>query len=206
MEYVSLIDKFKTLMNIIISSPLFLFCSMMGVAVLIYYIISIKKDPKINKWIFISIWLVLAILVLINYNEVVFKVIDNLFDDIFTALYFPNLTIYVIIISITNFFFFYSIFSKRVKKGNKILNFINTLILDILLVLIVDIVSKNNINVYEQLNIYSNSQLLTLLELTSALFTSWILLTILLSAHRKLRKYDVKESSELPEIIFEDIK
>ena len=206
MEDFSLIDKFSALMNIIISSPLFLFCSMMGIAVFIYYIISLKKDMSINKWIFIAIWLLLALLILINYNDVVFKIVDKLFDEIFIALYFPNLAVYVIIVSITNFFFFYSIISKKIKKENKILNFINALILDILLIAIVDIVSKNNINVYEKLTVYSNSELLVLLELTSALFTSWILLTMLFSAHRKLKKYDVKEKSNMPEIIFEDIK
>ena len=49
----SLTEKIHVLMNMIASSPLFLFCFMMGIAVLILYMITIKNDKKINKWIFI---------------------------------------------------------------------------------------------------------------------------------------------------------
>lgn len=204
MEDFSLIEKLKTLMNIIAHKPLFLFCSMVGVAVLIFYIISIKKEKNINKWIFISIWALLAIILVINYNNVVFSLFDNFFDNIFEALYFPNLAVYIIILSISNFSFFYSIFSKKIYKTNKIINFLETLIVDIFLIIITDIVSTNNINVYDELTIYSNSSLLVLLQLTSSIFASWILLLLLVSAHRKLKKYDNKELDK-PEIIFEDI-
>lgn len=205
MEDFSLIKKLNILMNLIISSPLFLFCFMMGIAILIFYIISIKKNKGINKWIFISVWVILFIILIINYRQVVFNLIDNLFDSIFTALYFPNLAVYIIILFISNFSFFYSIFSKRIDQSNKFINFITALLVDILLVLIIDIVSSNNINVYEELTVYSNSNLLVLLELTSAIFTSSILLNLLSSAHKKLKRYDKKEKSRMPEIIFEDV-
>ena len=205
MNEFSLIEKLNILMNIIVSSPLFLFCSMMAIAVLILFIISIKKDKKINKWIFISIWAILALLLIINYSSIFFNLIDNLFDSIFMALYFPNITVYIVILFISNFSFLYSIISKKVDKKNKIINFINVLIIDLFLILIVDITNKNNINIYDQLIIYSNSSLLVLFQLTTALFTSWILISLLVSAHNKLKKYDKKEDIPLPEIIFEDI-
>ena len=66
----SLIEKINMLMNIIISNPLFLFCSMIGVAVFIFYIISIKKDRKVNKWIFICVWIILLIILLFKYNKI----------------------------------------------------------------------------------------------------------------------------------------
>ena len=205
MKNYSLVEKSKILMDIILSSPLFLFCFMLGIAVLIFYIISVKKEKSINKWIFISIWAVLAVIVLINYNSIVIKLIDNLFDSFFEALYFPNLTIYIIILTISNFFFFYSIFSKKIDRKYKLLNFVNVLIIDIFLIIIIDTVKTNNINVYDELNIYSNSNLLVLLEMTSAIFVSWILLSLLVKTHNKLKKYDKKELPKMPEIVFEDI-
>jgi len=201
----SLVEKVKILMNIIASSPLFLFCCMFGIAVLIFFIICIKKDKKVNKWIFISIWIVLALILLINYTSIIFNIIDELFDSLFMALYFPNLTIYIIILIVSNFFFIFSLFSKKLNVKNKIINFINALIINLFLVLIVDIINKNNIDIYDQLSIYSNSNLLVLLQLTTAIFTSWILLCLLFSAHKKLKKYDKKELPAMPEIVFEDI-
>ena len=98
----------------------------------------------------------------------------------------------------------YSLFNKKQYKGNKIINFICALIIDLLLIFAIDIINTNNINVYNTLTMYTNSNLLVLLQLTSAIFVSWILLNLLVSAHRKLKKYDKKEYPAMPEIIFED--
>lgn len=206
MKDYSLIEKLGKLMDIIATSPLFLFCTMAGVAILIFYIISIKKHKKVNKWIFIGAWAVLLVLVLINYNSVVLNLMDNLFDTIFNALYFPNLSIYIVILSISNISFFYSLISTKLDRKNRIVNFIEALIIDVLLVLIIDIVQRNKINVYEELTIYSNSELLVLLELTSAVFTSWILVKLFLTARKKLKKYDKKEYPKMQEIVFDEIK
>lgn len=202
----SLLEKLKILVSLIDSSPLFLFCCMLGIAVLIFFIICIKQDIKVNKWIFISIWIIILVMLVINYNSVVLNLIDNLFDSIFMALYFPNLAVYIIVLSVSNLFFIYSMFSKKIKKTHKILNIINALIINIFLILVVDIVNKNNIDIYETLTVYSNSNLLILLELSTAVFTSWILLNLFISAHSKLKKYDKIDYPEMPEIVFDDNK
>lgn len=204
MNDVSLIDKIKTLMNIILSSPLFLFCFMMGIAVLIFFIISLKKDKKINKWIFISVWLILALIIIINYHSVVLKLIDNLFDALFMAIYFPNMTVYFSILFISNFFFIFSLFRKKIKKKFKIINFINALISDLFFILIIDIVKTNSIEIYNEISIYTNFNLMIIMQLNSAIFISWLLINLLISAHNKLKKYDKKELPKMPEIVFDD--
>lgn len=203
MDDLSLVEKLQVLTDMISSSPLFLFCSMIAIALLIFFIICIKKNIKINKWIFIIAWIILGLIIIIKYNSIVINLIDNLFDSIFMALYFPNLTIYIIILAISNFFFIYSIFSKKMYKRHKILNIINAVIIDMFLIIIIDIVKTNDINVYNQLTTFSNKNLLVTLELNSAIFTSWILLSLLISAHKKLKKYDKKELPKMQEIVFD---
>lgn len=200
----SLVEKFNILMDIIVSSPLFLFCGMFATILFIYFLICIKKEKKVNKWIFISIWIVLGLIILINYNSIVLNLIDSLFDAIFMALYFPNIIIYFIIVFISNFSFIYSLVNKKVDKKHKIINFINALIVNLFLILIVDLIKKGNINIYDQIDIYTNSNLLVLLQMSSALFVSWLLINLLVSAHNKLKKYDKAELPKMPEIIFED--
>lgn len=203
MNDLSIAEKTKVLADMISSSPLFLFCSMLAIALLIFFLICVKKKIKINKWIFIIAWGIISLIIIIAYNSVVINLIDNLFDSLFMALYFPNLTVYIIILAITNFFFIYSVFNKKINTGHKILNIVNAIIIDVFLILIVDIVSKNNINVYDELTIFSNKNLLVLLELNSAVFASWILLSLLVSAHKKLKKFDKKELPKMQEIVFD---
>lgn len=199
----SLIEKLSILMNIIVSSPLFLFCCIISIIILIVLLIYIKKDKKINKWIFISIFIILFLVLIISYNSIIFKLIDNLFNQIFKIIYFPNLTIYLIILFISNFYFIYSIFSKKMLKSHKIINIICALIIDMFLIFIIDIVNKNSINIYDEIEIFSNSNLLVLLELNSSIFISSILLNLLISANNKLKKYN-KDYPKMQEIIFED--
>lgn len=200
----SVLEKLKILVNLIVSSPLFLLFSMLSIATLIFFIICVKKDIKFNKWIFISVWCFIALMIIISYKSIFFNLLDNLFNNLFMALYFPNLTVYVLVLFVSNFFFIYSVLSKNIIKSHKILNVLNALIINILLVFIIDIVNKNNINVYDTLTIYSNSNLLVLLELSTAVFTSWVLLNLLISAHQKFKKYDT-DLPKMPEIIFEDV-
>ncbi len=204
MNDISLIEKVKALMNIIVSSPLFLFCFMMEISLLILFIISIKKEKKVNKWIFISIWLVLTVIIVINYYSEVLKIIDSLFDELFMALYFPNIKVYFIILFISNFFFMFSFFRKKISKKFKIINFINALIVDLFLILIMDTVKSNSIDIYDQISMYTNFNVLVLMQLNSATFFSWILISLLISAHGKLKKYDKKELPHMPEIVFDD--
>lgn len=203
MTDLSLGEKTEVLSNVISSSPLFLFCSMLVVALLIFFIICMRKNIKINKWMFIGSWVFILLVVFIKYNSVVLNLLDNLFDTIFMALYFPNLTVYLIILAVSNGYLVYSIFSKKLVKSQKIINILNALIIDVLLIFIMDIVNSIGINVYDELTIFSNRDLLVLLELNSAIFTSWILLSLLASAHKKLKKYDKKELPKMQEIVFD---
>lgn len=201
----SLIEKIQLLMELISSSSLFLICSVIGIILLIVFIICILLNKKINKFVFISILILISFLLLINYGNIIIKIIDILIDSVFMALYFPSLSTYISVVIFSNILFVISIFNKKQIKVVKITNIINSILLDILLILIIDVVSKNNINIHEQVSLYTNSNLLVLLELSMGIFTSWILVSLFVSAYQKLKKYDINTYDKLPEIIFDDI-
>ena len=208
MQNFSIIDKFKILMNVIVSSPFYIGLIIALVVILFVFLLSIKLKKKINKWIYLSIWGIFFIVLIIIYNKFMLNLLDNLFDKVFMALYFPDLATYIIIVAVTNFFFIYSIFNKKLEKSYKVLNIINTILIDLLLIIIIGTISNNNINVYEELTVYSNSTLLVLLELTTAFFTTWILLNLFTTAFIKLKRYDDKVKTNVvgPDIIFDWVK
>ena len=199
----SLVDKLKILMNVILSSPLFLIIVIGATIMLVFFAVTVVSNIKINKYVFIGVWVLFGLIILIKYNKIFIELIDNFFNFIFSALYFPGVAEYIILLIISNFFFAYSIFTKKILKYHKIINITTTLMIDALLIIIMDIVNTNNINIYDKVTIFSNSNLLVLLELSTAIFTSWLLLNILISAKHKLKKLDKKETPEMPEIIFD---
>ena len=199
----SLIEKIKILMELISSSTLFLICSALCIGLLIFLIVCIVLNKKINKWVFISISVLIGLVLLINYGGIIIKILDSIIDSVFMALYFPSLPVYMVILITSNVFLIISLFSKKQIKSKRIINIINGLILDFLLILIIEIVSRNDINIYEQVTLYSDRYLLVLLELSTGIFTSWLLLGLIISAKEKLKKYDEKELPEMEEIIFD---
>lgn len=204
----SLVEKIDILMKLVSSSSLFLICSIIGIFLLIFFIFCIIFNKKINKYVFVIIILLISIILLINYGTLIVNILDSIFDSLFMALYFPSLPIYSSVLIILNISFVLSIFSRKQTKLRKIINITIGVISDFFLILIIDIVSKNNINIYEQLTLYSNQSLLVLFELSMGLFVSWILLNLLLNAHIKLKKYDEDivdkiEEEKTPEIIFD---
>ena len=199
----SLIEKINILMELISSSSLFLFFSMIGISLLIFFIVCILKNKKINKWVFISVFSFIGLIIFANYSSIIIKIVDTIIDSAFKILYFPTLPIYAIILIISNTILIISLISKKETKIRKIINLISSSMLDILFVFIISVVSKYNIDIYEEINLYTNSTLLVLLELSTGIFTSWILVRLFESAHTKLKKYDEKQYPEMPEIIFD---
>lgn len=203
MNNFSLVDKINILMKAISSSSLFVVCAGVVVVLLFFCVFCVIKNTKINKWFFGGLIISIAILLLINYGTVIFDILDSIIDSVFMALYFPSLPIYASIILISNVSLVLVIFKKRKLKTKKIINLINTILLDFLMILVIDIVSKNNINIYEEINLYTDSTLLVLLELSMGIFVSWLLINLVLSAKIKLQKFDKKENKIMPEIIFD---
>lgn len=199
----SLIEKFKILMKLISTSPLFLICLIIGIIVLTYFIICIILNKKINKHLFVIASILVGILLFINYNVVIIKVIDVIIDSIFMAIYFPSLPVYLFVLLLSNFSFFISLFSKRQLKLRRIVNIVETIILDLFLIIIIDVVSKNDVNIYEKVTLYTNTSLLALLQLSMGIFLSNILINLIISAKIKLEKYDTPAPTIIPEIIFD---
>ena len=202
MENVSFINKIRLLSDIILSSPLFLLSILVFEIGLILYIIIRKKEVKINKWFIIGSWAMIFVVLAIFYNKVFMNLMDNFVNYIFTALYFPNLAVYSVVLVISNSFFVISLFNKKMKKSYKRINIINAALIDSLLVFLIQIVSEKKIDVYAKLTVFSNTKLLVLLELSTGIFTSWILLNLFINLKEKLKKYDEKEYPDMPDIIF----
>lgn len=206
MQDFSLSERIKILANIVVSSKFFLFFSIFVILSLMLLLITHILDKKLNKIIYISIWLIFLGIILIFYRDVLINIVDNLFDNIFLIIYFPSISFYFIILVVSNFFLLYSLFNKKMKKIYKTLNVLNALLINSILLFVVSIINKNNINVYDKLSVYSNSNLLVLIEFTTALFIIWLILNFSFTTFFELKKKDKKELPKMEEIIIFDEK
>ncbi|MBR2833540.1 MAG: hypothetical protein IKE75_03820 [Bacilli bacterium] len=192
MKAFSLWEMIKIIVNLILSSPVFLITFITGTILLITMIMSIKKNHKLSKPLIIIIYIFLITFIIIYYNSYIYNILDNLINQIFTQIFFPNLATYVIILLATIMMLFYSIVKKNISKGLKIINLIISFIILFLFIMTINLIVTNKINIYEPLTVYSNKTLLVLIEFTTLTFVAWV--TLLLSI--KIVKKLIKKSDE----------
>lgn len=185
----SLVDKLKILLNTIITTPFFSLSAIFGIILAVLMVVDIIKHKKIRKRFYIAAWFFVTLFIVAKYLKIIPTLVDNLINQLFMTLYFPSMGVYMFILIFINACFIYCLF-KNMDKAYKIVTGIISIILDLFFVLIINIVLDNNIDVNMEISLYTNSKLLVLLELSTALFVSWILLMIFISAYLKLKNFD----------------
>ena len=173
MSYLSIAEKFKILFDMILDFKfIFIFLGVLVIATFLYLIKKID-NRKYIMIITLSLLLILGIDIVINYKELA-EVFDN-FMTIFFSNYFPSVYVYVGTLLIVAIAFITSMFNKMLNKIYKIINGITFVMNNILLAIILNIIAKNKIDVFTPNSLYTNINLVAVLEISIGLFVLWIL-------------------------------
>lgn len=186
----SVVEKLKIIFSTIISTPLFLIASILGISLIALMIIAFVKKVKIPKYLYFIGWGLVILFVGLKYSKIVPKLLDNLFDTIFKGLYFPSVGFYMFIIVITNISFIVLAIQKTVRKLYKIVSGITSIIMNVLFIIVGGIMTKNKIDISDPINMYTNSTLLVLLQITMALFLIYILIILFIRIYTKMKILD----------------
>lgn len=174
MSYLSIAEKFKILFDMILDFKfIFIF---LGVLVIVTFLYLIKKidNRKYIMIITLSLLLILGIDIVINYKELA-EVFDNFMTIFFSNIYFPSVYVYVGTLLIVAIAFITSMFNKMLNKVYKIINGITFVMNNILLTIILNIIAKNKIDVFTPNELYTNINLVAVLEISIGLFVLWVL-------------------------------
>lgn len=174
MSYLSIVEKFKILFDMILDVKfIFIFLGVLVIATFLYLIKKID-NRKYIMIITLSLLLILGIDIVINYKELA-EVFDNFMTIFFSNIYFPSVYVYVGTLLIVAIAFITSMFSKMLNKIYKIINGITFVMNNILLVIILNIIAKNKIDVFTPNELYTNINLVAVLEISIGLFVLWVL-------------------------------
>lgn len=174
MSYLSIVEKFKILFDMILDFKfIFIFLGVLVIATFLYLIKKID-NRKYIMIITLSLLLILGIDIVINYKELA-EVFDNFMTIFFSNIYFPSVYVYVGTLLIVAIAFITSIFNKMLNKIYKIINGITFVMNNILLAIILNIIAKNKIDVFTPNELYTNINLVAVLEISIGLFVLWVL-------------------------------
>ena len=166
-----------------------------------------KKTMKRNKLIYIGFSLLILIILLICYLPSIGKIFDNMINNLFIVIYFPNLAVYFAAIIVTSIILWISLFSYKTSNLIKRLNLIIYIIINYLFALLLYVINNNKLDIFSTESIYNNKQATALIELTSIIFVVWILfliiyklvLTYIRRDYRPQVKKVIKVVKKLPE-------
>lgn len=199
MTKTSFMDKLNIILEVSKSSKLFIAVIAIIVVLAVLAITMNKKNAKYTKNIYVLVYAFILIAILVAYSSSLGKMFDYMMNNLFIAIYFPNIAIYLAAIIITNIILLVSIFNKKITKLIKNINVVMFSIMNYLLVLILSIVHQENLDVFTQTSIYGNGQVQALIELSSSVFMIWMAFLII---YKLIRTYQQKTNPyyEKPEI------
>ena len=166
------------------------------------FITTNKKNIKTTKKIYIGIYSFITLFLLIFNGKHLGKFFDYMMNNFFIAIYFPNFAIYLAAIIISNIIVLISIFNQKITKLIKNINIIVYTFITYLLILLIGIISKSDLDVYSQASIYKNTSAHALISLTSTVFMLWIIFLILYTI---IKKFITKDKDKEEVIVKEKI-
>lgn len=174
MSYLSIIEKFKILFDMILDfKVIFVLLGILVIATFLYLIKKIDNKKYISA-IILALLLTIGIDIIINYKELS-KVFDNFMTIFFSNIYFPSIYVYIGTLVIVFIAFIVSMLNKMLNKTYKIINGITFILNNILLVIILNIIAKNKIDIFTPNSLYTSINLVAILEISMGLFILWIL-------------------------------
>lgn len=174
MTYLSIFEKLKILFNMLWDFKVVLiFVSLMIVLTAIY---MIKKISTKRYGIFMTLMFIMLFAISIISNH---KILLNTFDDFttifFSNIYFPSIYIYIALLVLVDLIFIISLLSKKIRKAYKIINSMVFILNNILFAVVLNIIAKNKIDIFSASSLYTNINLVAVLEISINLVILWIL-------------------------------
>ena len=197
MATLSLLEKLAIIFEVSKSSIVFLVAIMLLIFFGLVLITTNKLNVKTSRRLFILIYIFIFSCIIVLYKDSFSTMVTYLMNNLFKVIYFPNLAIYLFAIFIMNIILWYSVFSFKSTNIIKNVNIIVYIIINYLLVVLLDIINKQKLDVFNQASIYGNKSAQAVIELSSLIFIVWI---IFLFLYKAIMVY-LTRNNKLPKVI-----
>ena len=193
MKDLSFLDKLKVLVDVSSSSGLCIASIFILLFLAFVMLTTSKKNSKQTKKLYLIIYIILIVVMLIQYSSSLSTMFDYMMNNLFIAIYFPNLAIYLAAIIATNIILWKTIFNFKEDKLLKVVNTIIYSIMHYLLILILNVVNSNGLDVFNNASVYENNDALALIGLSSTIFMIWIIFMVIYKIIRgRQKQYEEK--------------
>ena len=165
---------FGKFIKVLSNSPVIISFIVILVLTGIMIALNIKVVNKKVRMISAIVYSILVGVLFFSYSSTAFNYGDSILDSIHKNIYFPSIGTYLVILVASLVIVLITIFNKKVKTINKIINISAFVILLLLFVLVLDGLMTNEISISNQSKIYGISSLVTVIQTSMIIFLIWI--------------------------------
>ncbi len=179
MSKMSFWDKLAVFFTVSKSSYLFIVIIALLLVIGTIFMTTNQKTAKRNKTIYIVCSVFMLLFLLLSYHTSLSKIFDYMMNNLFIAIYFPNLAIYLGAMITLNIIVWISIFNFKTTDIIRKVNVVVYVIMNYILALILSVINTEKLDVFTQSSVYQNSKATALIELSSTIFIIWIIFLVL---------------------------
>lgn len=176
MEKVTFLQSIIKVLNLIASIPFFIEILILTAFLLIIMIFFYFRKSKKGKITSLIIYFVTLLLLPISHFSFFVETLDKIVENFISVIYFPSCYVYIATLLITDFSILRNVIknTRDTKRGKwyQILNLVYFFLFQFLFFLIIRVVITNNIDIFTRSSLYSNTNLTSLIQISSYLF--WI--------------------------------
>lgn len=173
MTYMTILEKMQILINNILNHKMVLVLAVALFIFTLFYIIKVINKKQYVLSMIMSFVVILGFTIGDNYS-VLSNTFDKFMTTIFENVYFPSIYVYIASILIIFISLIISILNIKIRNIYRIINGIAFIFNGILLVLVLSIVSSSEIDVFSISSLYTDKNLLAILEISIVSFILWI--------------------------------
>lgn len=172
MKYMSILEKLLCLVDLIKDSWLDLI--FVGLSLLLIILFITKKITR-KKCLFglLGLYLGLLAFTIYHYFLPLSSTANNIIDHFFTSIYFPSIYVYLFVFIFLNIVCIISLLGRRWDKVYQTINTIFSFFMNLIFLVILEIISKNKVDLFSKTSLFANTNLVVMLELSISLFIIW---------------------------------
>lgn len=173
MPELSIIEIIKYAIKSLMSSKVFILILLELALLLVSGIFYRLMNKKTVKYTSIIASIIILLFYIVNYIRTIKVFLNNVSTKLLEFIYFPTTLEFMIILSLSCLICIYTL----IKQKNKYIKFINTVLpisISFIFLSIIEYINKNNI-AFDEFSVFSNPILMSLYELATGLFISWII-------------------------------
>ena len=177
MKYTNILEKLSCVFDMLFSN--WVYVSFVGLLA-IFLVLSVFKIISRKKAFLTTFIGYIALLgyTIFENSKQLGKVGNNLVDNFFTNIYFPSTYTYLFTLIVFDVIVFVTLMKDKVSKAYKWIHGIFFFIMHFVLILILELLANKKIDIFSKTSLFSNKNLVMLLELSMNVFIVWLILIV----------------------------